>query len=127
MFKLLVNNPVTSVQEILVVDSGGSFFDPGSVLWDERVDGRLSPELLASVGGLVRNGNVLSVDAELLAAHQAAQSAAQAAASAKANRIAQAKQVLNGLDFGAPLSAAQLTNGLKSVVVIMKDLSSQLG
>lgn len=58
MSKLLINNR-NGYQEIIDVCEGGSYFDPSAILWDERVDGAL-PEI--TLGGMVRNGDVLEFD-----------------------------------------------------------------
>lgn len=59
MIKLLVEAP-TGQQEIIEVDSTGSYFDPARVLWDERVDGPLPHDVV--VGGMVRERTVSVVD-----------------------------------------------------------------
>ncbi|WP_232834332.1 DUF4376 domain-containing protein [Rhodoferax ferrireducens] len=62
--KLLVNAPFGR-QELIEVGEGGGYFDPARVLWDERVDGPL-PE--TTMGGMVRVGGALVLDAAILAA-----------------------------------------------------------
>lgn len=89
MNKLLVNAP-SGAQELIIVGPGGKYFDDARVLWDERTDGRL-PEGI-QLGGMVRQGGALVVDASMLAA---AQAAAQAKA-AEAARLADVDQALKG-------------------------------
>lgn len=67
MKKLLVNAP-SGAQEIVQVGEGGGYFDPSRVLWDERKDGPLPANV--KVGGMVREGRALRLDAGLLAAHE---------------------------------------------------------
>lgn len=55
MNRLLVNTPSGS-QDVVYVGFGGAYFDPSRVLWDERTDGPL-PAI--TLGGMVRQGNVL--------------------------------------------------------------------
>lgn len=57
--KLLVNAPSGS-QEVIEVGEGGGYFDVTRVIWDERTDGPL-PNI--TLGGMVRVGNSLVLDA----------------------------------------------------------------
>ena len=68
MHKLLVNAP-SGDQQVIEVREGGGYFDPARVLWDERLDGPL-PEI--TLGGMVRDGDSLVVDSDLLASTTAA-------------------------------------------------------
>lgn len=62
---LLVNTP-QGTQEIISVGLGGGYFDSARVLWDERTDGSL-PKI--TLGGMVRVGNALQLDSELLSSN----------------------------------------------------------
>lgn len=113
-------------QRLVSVEPSGGAGEGGSVLWDERVDGQFPEDLIASVGGLVRQGRVLVVDAQKLAAHQAALAAKASAESARATRVAQAKAFLGGLDFSSNLTAAQSTNAIRAICVLFRDVYSQI-
>lgn len=67
MSKLLVNAP-TELQEIIEVGTGGGYFDPARVLWDDRTDGQM-PAI--TLGGMKRVTGNLVFDATLLPGHQA--------------------------------------------------------
>lgn len=123
--KLLIE-PFVNGQRLIEVEPTGSFAHEDKVLWNEKIDGPFPANLVASVGGLVRQGPLLVVDAIKLSDFQAAKAAEASAASAKSTRIAQAKTLLNGTDFSAPLNAAQLTNAVRALVVMLKDVASQL-
>jgi len=64
MTKLLINNP-QGLQELIDISSGGGYYDPTKILWDERIDGAM-PEI--TLGGMTRVGGSLVLDNNLLAA-----------------------------------------------------------
>ncbi len=66
MSKMLVNAP-SGLQELIEIGPGGGYFDPARIVWDERIDGIL-PEI--TLGGMIRIGNSLVLDNDLLAVHQ---------------------------------------------------------
>ena len=116
-------------QRLFQVEATGRMNHPWVVLWDERMDGVFPENMVASVGGLVRVGNALQVDAQKLAAFQAAQAAAATATSQLATRVAQAKTALNGaaLANGDPdLTPLQIRQILRAFRIILKDLGKQL-
>ena len=61
--KLLINTPAGS-QKIIDIGEGGGYFDKSLVLWDEQTDGQM-PEI--TIGGMVRVGNLLTLNTEMLA------------------------------------------------------------
>lgn len=63
-YKLLVNAP-TGMQEFVEVDSTGCYFDETRIVWDERKDGKFPREKMSEVGGLVRRGAELALDATM--------------------------------------------------------------
>lgn len=73
MFKLLVNSP-NGYQEIVGVTATGSYFDNARVIWDERTDGTL-PAI--TLGGMVRQDDLLVFDQDTKDAHDAAIAAMQ--------------------------------------------------
>jgi hypothetical protein len=95
--KLLVNAP-SGAQEIIEIRTGGAYFDLSRVLWDTRIDGPL-PAI--QLGGMVRVGSTLQVDAGLLAAYQTAQQAKDA----EAARIAEYDQTLRADSVIAAIAA----------------------
>jgi len=108
MNKLLINAP-TGIQEIIEVGTGGGYFDPSRVLWDERVDGALP---VITIGGMKRVGNALSVDQTLLAASVATNLAASKAAyilAVKSEAGALTSQVLKGLESEYELAEKEAT------------------
>lgn len=109
-------------QKLVEVSKTGGVAPEAVVLWDERVDGLFPVQFLPSVGGLERSGNSLVVNASKLAGLQATEQAAQQQKNQKRNRLQNAKQTLKQLNFQAPLSNAELTDGLKAVFVLLKDL-----
>ncbi len=82
MPKIIINNPQDE-QELVEIGTGGSYFDLSRVLWDDRKDGALPPIAEPNIGGLVRVGNALAVDAAKLAAYQARKAAEAAEKAAK--------------------------------------------
>ncbi len=76
MKRMLVNAPPGD-QRLITVGEGGGYYDLARVVWDERIDGPL-PEI--TLGGMVRQGDALVLDNDLLAAAQAAATAAARAA-----------------------------------------------
>ena len=62
MFKLLVWEPSKINQVIVEVDESGYYFDKDLVIWDERLDGRLTRTNIGQVGGLKRDGSSLIFD-----------------------------------------------------------------
>lgn len=113
-------------QRLVDVEPTGFVAAEATVLWNEKVDGRFPDNLLESVGGLDRSGNQLVVNAQKLADHQAAISAVATANSARATRVSQAKAFLNGLDFSSNLSATQMTQSIRAICVLYKDLERKL-
>lgn len=114
-------------QRLYHLENSGAFLgNPANLVWDEGVHGLIPNNLLASLGGLVRQGNQLVVDAAKLSAYQTERAAEQTAKDARNTRVQQAKALLNSLDFSNPLTAAQLTNGLRAVTIILKDVASQI-
>jgi hypothetical protein len=107
----------------------GSVRPEAVVLWDERVDGVFPGNLLASVGGLDRVGNALVVNAQKLAAFQAAQAAAASNLSQKQARVSDAKQKLNDALLGnadPDLSPLEIRRLFRFIRIIMKDVANQL-
>jgi len=128
MIKLLVDVSPTK-QMLIVVDRSGGYSERNKVLWDERKDGKFPADLVASVGGLVRQNGILVVDAAKLAAYQAAESAKAAAVTQKQNRVEGAKQELNDalLANGDPdLTPLQIRKLFRSIKIILKDVGNQL-
>lgn len=89
MTKQLIVEAPDGTQQLITVDATGCYYDQSKVTWDTSIDGAL-PADLSGLGGLVKQGNSLVVDATKKAAFDAAQAAKQAAANAaqqaKANR-----------------------------------------
>ena len=73
MKKLLVNAP-SGAQELIEVGTGGGYFDPSRVLWDEREDGPLPP---INLGGMVRDGAALVFSQPRMDQHIAATTTSQ--------------------------------------------------
>jgi len=63
MIKLLIND-IDDIQKIIEIEITGNYFDASRILWDERIDGAISDEQLAQVGGftLIDNEIVFSQD-----------------------------------------------------------------
>ena len=122
MVKILIETAFE--QKIVQIPKGGAV-KGCQVLWDERVDGEFPSNMLASVGGLDRVGNALVVNAGKLATYQAAQTALQQSEAQKQMRIQQAKQLLGNLPAGT-FTAAEATQAIRAIVVILKDLSQQV-
>lgn len=68
MAKLLVNAP-TGEQKLIEIDDSGWYFDESLVKWDTRADGDLPEDI--ELGKMVREGNQLVKQAELLPEHAA--------------------------------------------------------
>jgi len=69
MSKLLVNS-ITGEQQIIEVGIGGGYFDTSLVIWDERIDGAMQPDL--ELGKLIRVGDDLQQLDDYLLEHTAA-------------------------------------------------------
>ena len=68
MAKLLVNSP-SGEQKLIEIDDSGWYFDESLVKWDTRIDGDLPEDI--ELGKMVREGNQLIKQAELLPEHAA--------------------------------------------------------
>lgn len=68
MASLLVDSP-SGEQVFKDIDDTGFYFDPSSVLWDTRVDGKMPP---VTLGKMQRIGNQLVTLDEYLPSHAAA-------------------------------------------------------
>lgn len=64
MNRILVDTP-DGRQQVIQLGRGGGYFDESRVLWDEQEDGPM-PEI--TLGGMVRRGDKLEVDDDVLAA-----------------------------------------------------------
>lgn len=113
-------------QRLVEVHKSGAASSSAVVLWHEGEDGPFPANLTESVGGLERSGNQLVVNAQKLAAHQAAIAAAATADGARSTRVNQAKQLLRASDFSAPMNVAQLTSVCRALVILLKDLDNKL-
>lgn len=120
MFKIVVNSP-RGIQEVIKVESTGGYFEKSRVVWDERADGPLDPELAKSIGGLVRENGALKVDDAMLATAQAAASASATQSTQRKARVAQAHAFLAGLDLSGTLTAGQIQNAIKSLVIVARN------
>lgn len=124
MIKLLVD--INNLdQRIIEVDRSGSYHDAAKVLWDERFDGLFPSNLLASVGGLIRQGSNLVVDAAKLAAYEADLAAKATVETQRSTRVQNAIDLLRG-DLSGTLTTAQLSACVRALVIVLRDLSKQL-
>lgn len=119
---LEINSEIT----VVMVEATGGAADPSTVLWDEKIHGPIPAEAVGKEQGLKRSGEKVVYDEVKYQAYVTAQAAKRTAAGAKATRITQAQTFLKNLDTSSPLNAAQLTNAVKSIVILLKDLSSQI-
>jgi hypothetical protein len=120
MFKIIVNTP-RGVQELIKVESTGGYFEKARVVWDERIDGSLAPEHEAAIGGLVRENGALRIDDAMLATQQAAKAAQATQTAARKTRVENAHQFLRGLDLSGTLTAGQIQNAIKSLVIVERN------
>ena len=120
MFKLVVNRP-DGIQELIKIDLSGRYFDPARVVWDERIHGALSSELEAAVGGMVRDGDSVTIDDAMLAEAAAAKEAARTAEENRKNRVKQAYQYIKNAVTDGDLTTAEMKNILKALVVITRN------
>lgn len=119
MIKLVVNAP-SGTQELVKVESSGSYFDPTLVVWDERIHGPLSANVEAQIGGLGRdNAGALTYDQAKFDAQVATLAAKATAAAARQTANSNALAALKAADFSNPLSAGQLTVLMKHVVRLL--------
>ena len=119
MIKLVANFD-DGVQRLQVIHESGGFYDKTKVVWDERVDGPLSAEHEAAVGGLVRSKEgVLSVDDAKLAAQQASEAKKVAEDQARMDAPNNLRTAIRNIDFSAPLNSTQITAILKHVVRLL--------
>ena len=112
MPKLLVINP-RGVQEVLSIHESGGYFDEKAVLWDERKDGPIPAVVEANLGGIVRDGHGLSVDAAKKAKHDADRAAEAKAKQDKADLKRDARARLESIDWGKQNTVAEL----KAIVI----------
>lgn len=127
--RVLIEKP-NGTQKLLVgVEPQTKVAVDAIVLWDERVDGPIPANMLASLGGLERVNGALVVNSTKLAAAQAAATTAATAKTQKEQRIAQAKQALNQAALAngdADLTAQQIRQLFRFIRVILKDVGNQL-
>lgn len=119
--KLVVNH-VDGIQKVIEVYKGGGYFDESRVVWDERIDGPLTDDMLKNIGGLVRTGKSVDFDPDLLAAAQLTEQTRINEKNSKDARISAARQNLVDLrDIvrgGGNLTANQLQSAIKSLVIL---------
>jgi ABC-type cobalamin transport system ATPase subunit len=127
MVRLIVDVTPTD-QRLLVVGPTGTFTDPARLVWHEGVDGPIPQNLLASIGGLVRQGNQLAVDAQKLSAFQAAETARQQARTARANRLAAAEQTCRTFFETNPatLTNAQLVGLNRAMLIVINEMNRKI-
>ncbi len=119
MIKLVVNRD-HGEQELLVIHESGNYHDKAKVVWDERVDGKLSAQNESSVGGLVRAQNgTLSVDAAKLATARAAKQSRDAVEAERFAAPTALRLAVQGVDFNQPLQAQKIAEILKHVVRLL--------
>lgn len=106
MIKILVETP-RGVQELIEIDVSGSYYEAARVTWDERVNGPFPPALIPEVGGLVRSGPGLVVDAAKKAAYLAAKAAAAAAKAASETEDQTIRQRIRDYDDDTATPAQQ--------------------
>lgn len=91
------------IQKIIDIGEGGGCSDPSKEIWNENTDGPIAEEMIAMVGGLVRDGKSLIVDDKLLALHnqRLAEEAktAEQSAGAKQVRIDLIKSVTENIEL----------------------------
>lgn len=97
-----------------------------TIVWDEKTEGYISKQLLGQMGGLVKQGQALEFSQARLDQHVAAIAAQVTSEAQREARIQQAKAFLAGLDTSSTLTAAQLTNAVKAIIVLFKDLYRQV-
>lgn len=93
-------------EDIQVCDEvgvGGKCNDPSREIWNENTDGPLGAEFLAAVGGLVRNGDSLSIDAQMLADHATALAAIEAEKEALENERIERLSLINAVHTDSSL------------------------
>lgn len=125
MFRIIVNAP-NGEQEIHMIEWSGGYYDDSKIVWHEGRDGVIPPDKLPSLGGLVRQGKELVVDAGMLSQAQARAVSRANSESQRNTRVSQAKAALNAADFSSPLTAAQLTQLVRAIFIILKDLDRKL-
>lgn len=115
MSKLLVNAP-SGAQELIDVWEGGGYFDTARVLWDERTDGAL-PAI--TLGGMVRNADVLSFDQIRMDQHTAATRPPipQSVPMAAARKVLRA-QGIKDADVRAAIANSTMTDAKKEDALI---------
>lgn len=120
MTKLLVETP-QGIQELIEVGPGGGYFDLARVTWDERIHGPFPPALRPEVGGLVRSGASLVVDAAKKASYLSAkQAAADLVTARQAARVARRARLATA-NPGAANSVVELRAIVQDLLDDQKD------
>lgn len=119
MTKLLIVNQKDE-QELLVIDTGGGYFDLTKVLWDERLDGPFPQELLYKIGGLVRVDDKLEVDQKLLSSSRTSKILLAESKKKKEQQIKDALELIEGIHEDTVMTATDVKNVVKALVILAK-------
>lgn len=116
MATLIVNAP-NGKQEVKQIGEGGDYFDKARIIYDSRLDGPPSPEILAGVGGLSRVNGEIVIDAVAAKAQSDAQKAVDDALALKDSLREQAKTALNNVEVDKiTANVNELTAHLKNLL-----------
>lgn len=96
MIKIIVDAP-TGLQEEILIDKSGSYFDLSLVVWDERKDPPLPQDYI--LGKLVRSGNGVVEQADFIPSHKAILAAEETRAQEALRKIEIALEVEGDTDF----------------------------
>lgn len=118
----LIWNSNSGIQECMDIGVGGGCNDKSKEIWNENTDGKLDPDLLKMVGGLVRKGDKIFFDQGTMDAQNEAlaeiQSEKDKKAKEKESRIAMLQNVASAKtveDLQAILSAVCVEMGFEPI------------
>ncbi len=119
MVKLIIENEL-GLQEIISIKESGQYFDSSKVIFDERVDGKLSQDIEQKVGGLKRQGKDFSFDLKKFSDQQKFLKDKQDEEKAKQDQVNASIAKIKEHQGGGNLSLAQLNALIDSIVEVLQ-------
>jgi hypothetical protein len=120
MFKIIVDTQ-GGIQRVFLIQKSGSYTGSGSVIWNEKEDGLMPSNLIQFIGGLVRVENELQFNQAKWDAYQTWLSNKTQTEAARKTRVEQAQTFIKNLDLSGSLTATQIQNAIKALVVLSRN------
>jgi hypothetical protein len=110
-----------NIQKLFYIGMFGDFSKKDLIIWDERKDGLIPSNLVQFVGGLVRTGNLLEFNQAKWDAYQLWLANKTQTEAARKTRVEQAQTFIKNLDLSGSLTATQIQNAIKALVVLSRN------